>query len=152
MEVLGKSALESLGATATALLTLSTDDGSPSPMRTIRKRGRTPYVQRSRRNHPLGPPTIAPPQPIDKQFSEISYSPILQTQPLDLTSPPVIDPAIQEILGYSPPALEERFPLLPPLEKRFSPPPSHEEGFLLPLPPLDQLPLLLFQLNPEPID
>ncbi|EGI66703.1 hypothetical protein G5I_04751 [Acromyrmex echinatior] len=105
------------------------------------------------------PPTIAPPQLTGEQFVEISYSP---TQPLDLTSPPVIDPAIQEILGYSPLPFEERFSPLPPLEERFPPPtpleerfpspPPHEEGFPLPLPFLDQLPPFPFQLNPEPIE
>ncbi|KAG5346602.1 RRT15 protein, partial [Acromyrmex charruanus] len=38
------------------------------------------------------------------------------------------------------------------LEERFPPSPPHEEGLPLPLPPLDQLPPLPFQLNPEPID
>ena len=52
-----------------------------------RKRGRTPYVRRSKRNRLLWLPTIAPPQPTDEQFSEISYSPTLETQPLALTSP-----------------------------------------------------------------
>ncbi|EGI70768.1 hypothetical protein G5I_00425 [Acromyrmex echinatior] len=54
----------------------------------------------------LGPPTIAPSQPTGEQFSEISCS-TLETQSLDLTSPPVIDPDIQEILNYSPPPFEE---------------------------------------------
>ncbi|EGI70051.1 hypothetical protein G5I_01178 [Acromyrmex echinatior] len=113
------------------------------PCRASENAKRTSYV----RNRPLGPPTIAPfHRPTDEQFSEISYSPTLQTQPLDLTSSPVIDPAIQEILGYS------LLPPLPPLEERFPAPPPHEEGFPLPLPPLDQFPPLPFRLNPEPID
>ena len=109
---------------------------------TIKKRDRTPYVWRSKRNHLLGQPTIAAPQPTNDQFGEVSYSPTLEpTQPLDLTSPPVIDPAIRKILNYFPPPLEERLLL----------PPSLKEGFPLP-PPLDQLPISPFQANPEPID
>ncbi|XP_011053786.1 PREDICTED: FH1/FH2 domain-containing protein 3-like [Acromyrmex echinatior] len=98
-------------------------------MRTIKKRGRLPYNRRSRRNP--RPPTIAPAQSTVEQSTEISYSP---TQPLDLTSSPVID--IQEILGYSPPPLEERFPPPPPLEQRF-PPPLLEQRFPPP-PPLEE--------------
>ena len=82
-----------------------------------------------------------PPQPTDNQFLEVSYSLLEQTQSLDLSSLPVIDLAIWEILNYSPPPLEGRFPL----------PPSLEEEF--PLPPLlNQLPTSPFQSNPESID
>ncbi|KAG5305611.1 SVMI inhibitor, partial [Acromyrmex insinuator] len=103
-------------------------------VRTSKKRGRLPYNRRSRRNRSPGPPTIAPAQSTVEQSTEISYSP---TQPLDFTSSPVIDLDIQEILGYFPPPLEERFPPPPPLEQRFPPPPPFEERFPPP-PPLEQ--------------
>ncbi|EGI69754.1 hypothetical protein G5I_01495 [Acromyrmex echinatior] len=141
------------------LLVTGRQDTGSAKMRTIKKHGRPSYNRRSRRNRSLGPLIIAPPQSTGEQFAEISYS---STQPLDLTSSPVIDLDIQEIFGYSPPPfeerfpppppLEERFPLPPLLEERFSTPPPHEEGFPLPLPSSDQLSSLSFRLNPEPID
>jgi len=52
-----------------------------------------------------------------------------------------MDPAIQEILNYSPPPLEERIPLLPLLKEEF------------PLPPLlDHFPILSYQPDSMPID
>ncbi|EGI68795.1 hypothetical protein G5I_02510 [Acromyrmex echinatior] len=131
-------------ATATALLTLSVDDGPP--------RSPTDSYGQSANQGVAETVPVAIPQLTDDQFHEVSYSPILeQTQLLDLTSPPVIDPAIREILNYSPPPLEERFPPPPPLERRFRLPPFLEKGF--PLPPfLDQFPTPPSQSNPEPID
>jgi len=52
-------------------------------------RGRTPYVRRSKWSRP--PSQDIPPQPIDDNYLEISYSPISeQSQPIDLLSPSVI--------------------------------------------------------------
>ncbi|EGI69769.1 hypothetical protein G5I_01486 [Acromyrmex echinatior] len=92
-------------AAATALPTFSADDGSPSTSH-LPETYPISWGQLTAEGS-LGPPTIVSPQSTGEQFSEISYSSTLETQPLDLTFPPVIDLVIREILNYSHPLLEE---------------------------------------------
>ncbi|KYN36096.1 hypothetical protein ALC56_09556 [Trachymyrmex septentrionalis] len=68
-----------------------------------------------------------------------------------LSSLPVLDPIIREILNYSPLPLEERFPPTPSFEDRISLPSFIKER-LPPPPPLNPLPPPPFQPDPAPID
>ncbi|XP_011065999.1 PREDICTED: uncharacterized protein LOC105153066 [Acromyrmex echinatior] len=97
-------------------------------MRTIRKRGRTSYVRRSRRNRSPGPPTNAPLQPTGEQFNTIDL--LFTNRDTTIRSYPRLFPSSSQGM---------------------IPSPSREEGFSLP-PPLNQLPPLPFQPNPQPID
>ncbi|KYN13295.1 hypothetical protein ALC57_14512, partial [Trachymyrmex cornetzi] len=94
---------------------------------------------------------IFPAQLPDTGSTDISYSPTLtDTQPLDLTIHPPLDPGVQEILDYSPPTIEERFPPIS-LDQLPTPPPSFDQLPTAPL--LDHLlPPSPIQPDPEPIN
>ena len=82
-------------------------------------------------------------------YAEISYSSVSDRS--ELSSPPILDPSIREILNYSPHSLEERFPPPPPLEDRIPLPPFLEERLPSSL-PLNPLPSPAFQPDLAPID
>jgi len=82
--------------------------------------GRTPYDRSNSQSR--SPPSKSTDDSID--HTDISYSPVGDRS--ELSSPPILDPTIREILNYSPPPLEERFS--PPLSLNpLSPPPSHPD-------------------------
>ncbi|KYN28026.1 hypothetical protein ALC57_02566, partial [Trachymyrmex cornetzi] len=90
---------------------------------------------------------VAPPPPGNPiTYTPVSYSPTsTPTQPLDLTTPPILDPGVLEILNYSPPPFEERFLPSPlPFNQLPTPPPSFDQlPTPLPLSINSQLPLPL---------
>ncbi|KYN18453.1 hypothetical protein ALC57_09133, partial [Trachymyrmex cornetzi] len=74
---------------------------------------RAPHVRRSSRGHQ--PDQTEPPPPTNTEYLDISYSPVSadNTQPLDLSTLSIPDPAIRDIRAYSPPSIQERFPPSP---------------------------------------